>query len=49
MDRSSIILVDAGALFTDPASGLRQTLSRAFPSVDSVEADRKVWVYRYAR
>jgi hypothetical protein len=47
-DRPTIVLVDAGAGVSD-ASLTIGTLRRGWPLTDSVQADRKVWVYRFRR
>lgn len=45
----SLVLVDAWGALTDPNARLKSSLRQAYPRVDSTEADRKVWVYRFAR
>ena len=46
---NALVLVDASGSITDPSGSLKQRLRNAYPIIDSVEADRKVWVYRYSR
>ncbi len=41
------VVVDAGSSFQDPERGWYKVLRESHSRVDSVEADRKVWVYRF--
>ena len=43
------IVIDAGAHLVDPERSWYWELRAIYPHVDSVEADRKVWVYRFRR
>jgi mannosyltransferase len=43
------LVIDAGAHLVDPERGWYRDLRTIYPHVDSVEADRKVWVYRFRR
>ncbi len=43
------IVVDAGSLIEDPSRRWYSALKRTHPTVDSVESDIKVWVYRFRR
>jgi hypothetical protein len=43
------IVIDAGAHLVDPDRSWYWELRAIYPHVDSVEADRKVWVYRFRR
>lgn len=43
------IVVDGGSSFQDPERRWYKALRASHPQVDSVEADRKVWVYRFRR
>lgn len=43
------LVIDAGSHFVDPERRWYARLRAAYPKVDSVEADRKVWVYRFSR
>ncbi len=45
----SVVVVDAGADAQDPQRQWRVRLDATFPQVDSVQADHKVWVYRFSR
>ncbi|MCC7502034.1 MAG: glycosyltransferase family 39 protein [Flavobacteriales bacterium] len=42
-----VVLVDAGASLVDPSGSVKAALRAALPQVDSVEADHRVWVYRF--
>lgn len=42
-----VVVVDAGADLQDPQRQWRSALEAEYPSVDSVEADHRVWVYRF--
>lgn len=44
-----VVLVDAGAQLVDPSGSVKAALRAALPKVDSVEADHRVWVYRFRR
>lgn len=48
-EADAVILVDAWSALTDPEQRTKQHLRRHWPMVDSVEADKKVWVYRFSR
>lgn len=43
------IVIDAGAHLVDPERSWYRELRAIYPHVDSVQADRKVWVYRFRR
>jgi mannosyltransferase len=43
------LVIDAGAHLVDPTRNWYSRLRAIYPRVDSVEADRKVWVYRFQR
>ena len=43
------VLVDSWALLVDTQRTIHGRLRERFAKVDSVEADKKVWVYRYTR
>jgi hypothetical protein len=43
------LVIDAGSRFVDPERLWYARLRARYPKVDSVEADRKVWVYRFSR
>ncbi len=43
----TVVLVDAWSALTDPDQLTKKALRAQWPTVDSVEADKKVWVYRY--
>ena len=45
----SVLLVDAWSGLVDPAGSLKLHLKNAYQQVDSMEADRKVWVYRFRK
>jgi hypothetical protein len=45
----TILVIDAGAQWVDPQRSWYHTLRSTHPRIDSVEADRKVWVYRFRR
>jgi mannosyltransferase len=44
---SSVIVIDAGSIYTDPGHRLHRSLREHFARVDSLEADHHVWVFRY--
>ncbi|MEO8066067.1 MAG: glycosyltransferase family 39 protein [Flavobacteriales bacterium] len=44
-----VILIDADARTTTPSPEVRSYLRANYPRIDSVEADRKVWVYRFRK
>lgn len=46
---ATVMVVDAGADLEDPARNWRWTLGSQYTQVDSVEADHKVWVYRFTK
>lgn len=46
---SLLILIDADALATPPAPEVRKYLRANYAFIDSLEADHKVWVYRYRK
>ncbi len=46
---SCAIVVDAGAHLVDPGRSWYRELKKVLPAVDSVEADHRVWVYRFRR
>ena len=48
-EADSLVLVDAWGALTDPNATVKRALRQRYPRVDSAEADRKVWVYRFAR
>lgn len=43
----SVILVDAWSSLSDPEGSLKHSLRDTYQMIDSVQADRKVWVYRF--
>ncbi len=45
----SAIVVDAGSELVDPRRAWFHELQAKYPAVDSVEADHRVWVYRFHR
>jgi len=49
LEEDAVILVDAWSALTDPAQRTKRHLRDHWPVVDSVEADKKVWVYRFRR
>lgn len=48
-DEDAVILVDAWSALTDPEQRTKLHLRDHWPMVDSVEADKKVWVYIFHR
>ena len=48
-EENAVILVDAWSALTDPEQRTKQHLRSHWPQVDSVEADKNVWVYRFSR
>lgn len=44
---STVIVIDAGSRYSDPKRRLHGSLRAHYPNVDSVEADHRVWVFRY--
>ena len=44
-----VVLVDAGGDLVDPSGSVKSALRATLPHVDSVEADHRVWVYRFRR
>ena len=46
---TTVVLVDASGHISDPNGSLKQRLRNAYPIMDSVEADHKVWVFRYSK
>lgn len=46
-EEDAVILVDAWSALTDPEQRTKQHLRSHWPTVDSVEADHKVWVFRF--
>ncbi len=48
-DEDAVILVDSWSALTDPEQHTKRRLRDHWPLVDSVEADKKVWVYRFRR
>jgi hypothetical protein len=48
-DEDAVILVDSWSALTDPEQRTKRHLREHWPQVDSVEADKKVWVYRFSR
>jgi hypothetical protein len=43
------LLIDAGSELVDPERNRYRELRTIYSRVDSVEADHKVWVYRFRR
>ncbi|HQV76267.1 MAG TPA: hypothetical protein PLE78_12310 [Flavobacteriales bacterium] len=48
-EEDAVILVDAWSALTDPEQRTKGHLRAHWPVVDSVEADKNVWVYRFSR
>ncbi len=46
---SVVLLIDAGSEQMDPRGVTKQLIREHYPVVDSVEADKKVWVYRFRK
>lgn len=46
---SFVLLVDAGSTAFDPHGETKQLLREHYPVCDSIEADKKVWVYRFRK
>ena len=47
--QAQVMVIDAGAVLVDPERRWYQRLQATHPLVDSVEADHRVWVYRFRR
>ena len=46
---AQVMVIDAGAALVDPERRWYRRLEASHPRVDSVEADHRVWVYRFRR
>lgn len=46
---SNAIVVNAGAELVDPERNWFKLLASTYPAVDSVEADHRVWIYRFQK